>query len=624
MQTPLQEIEARTSRAIREALGIDAEAVVAPAQIPTFGDYQSNAAMQIAGRLKADRGEKANPRQIAEQIVARLGRQEDLLAAPPTIAGPGFINFTLSQGYVTRQATSALADANLGVEKAIKPQRVVVEYSSPNIAKQMHVGHIRSTILGDCAARVLEFLGHDVIRQNHVGDWGTQFGMLIEALREVLVDRTRATFGFEKWYQADNTGRAGPGSERFGIFDLEEFYRAAKTRFDADPQFRERSRLAVVQLQSGDADTRKVWAGIVEESRQHFLRLYHRLDVTLERSVERGESFYNPRLQSLAEGLLAAGVAVRDEGAIVSFAGGFKAPLMIQKTDGGFGYGTTDLAAVEFRTRCDEIPAYGQKGICADRVIYFVDARQTQHFKQIFATARAAAEQAAKGSETLKHWRRVLEVEFEHASFGSVLGEDGTPIKTREGESVKLADLLDEAERRARAVVDAQSAELPDAEKGELARAVGIGAVKYADLSKDRTSDYVFSYDQMLALDGNTAPYLQYAHARIRSIHRKADEQGVAGSNAIEVLAEPAELALAKHLLSFGDVVRAVGRELKPHLLCTFLYEAARRFSVFYENCPVLRSEGRVRESRLALTDLTGRTLALGLDLLGIAHPQRM
>lgn len=596
MRTPLQEIEARVSHALREALGLEAEAVVAPSQNPSFGDYQSNAAMQTAGRLKAERNEKANPRQIAEQIVARLGPQQDLLAAPPTIAGPGFINFTLSASYVAEQATAALAETNLGVVAAEKSQRVVVEYSSPNIAKQMHVGHIRSTILGDSTARLLEFLGHQVIRQNHVGDWGTQFGMLIENLRS-----------------------ESHGSGTFHIADLERFYQQAKKRFDSEAAFADAARQAVVRLQSGNPEARASWQKLVEETRSHYLPIYQRLGVGLCVDSERGESFYNPRLKSLADELLSAGVAVRDEGAIVSFAGGFKAPLMIQKTDGGFGYGTTDLAAVEFRSRCDRIEAYGHEGLCADRVIYFVDARQSQHFKQIFATAREAARHPGLG-----HWKRAAEMELEHASFGSVLGEDGTPIKTREGESVKLADLLDEAERRARAVVDAQSAELPEQEKAELARAVGIGAVKYADLSKDRTSDYVFSYDQMLSLDGNTAPYLQYAHARIRSIQRKADEQGIIAPTAIKALSEPAELSLAKHLLTFGDIVRAVARELKPHVLCTFLYETARRFSAFYETCPVLRSESAVRESRLALTTLTGRTLAVGLDLLGIAHPERM
>lgn len=619
MLTPLQEIERRTHSAIREALGFEADPVVTPSQNPQLGDYQSNAAMQIAGRQKAQ-GEKANPRQIAERIVAKLDTA-NLLAGGPGIAGPGFINFTLSPEYVAARATEALGDERLGVPKADRPQRVVVEYSSPNIAKQMHVGHIRSTILGDAAARVLEFLGHEVIRQNHVGDWGTQFGMLIQQVQD-FINRTGGFFEgtVERGRDAivnEAGGARGPATYELHLEDLEDLYRQAKQRFDRDREFAERSRGAVVSLQRGEQEARAAWRAIVEESRRHFFPVYGRLRVALTSEHERGESFYNPRLSSLADELSAADVAAVSEGALVSFAGGYKAPLMIRKTDGGFGYGTTDLAAVEFRTRCDRIDAYEREGLCADRIIYFVDARQTQHFKQVFATALAAAEK-------LENWRRVKEVSLEHASFGSVLGEDGTPIKTREGESVKLSDLLDEAERRARSVVDQQSAELPEPEKAQLARDVGIGAVKYADLSKDRTSDYVFSYDQMLSLDGNTAPYLQYAHARIRSIQRKAAEQGLAESARVTVLAEPAELALAKHLLAFGDVVRAVARELRPHLLCTLLYETAKRFSAFYENCPVLRSEGEVRASRLALTALAGRTLSTGLDLLGIAHPERM
>ncbi len=578
--------------AVREVLGFEADPAVATSQNPQFGDYQSNAALQVAGRLTKQAGEKSNPRQIAQRLITAFDAA-DLLAEPPQIAGPGFINFRLSPAYTAAAATQALADERLGVSPSGQPQRVVVEYSSPNIAKQMHVGHIRSTILGDAAARVLEFLGHQVIRQNHVGDWGTQFGMLIANLRA-----------------------AARGREDFHISDLERFYQQAKKRFDEDPAFADASRKAVVQLQAGDPETRAAWRKLVEETRRHYLPLYERLGVSLRVEHERGESFYNPRLPSLTQDLLAAGVAEESEGAIVSFAGGFKAPLMIRKSDGGFGYGTTDLAAVEFRARSDRIEAYGLDGLGVDRAVYFVDARQSQHFKQVFATAQAAAER-------IDHWRRAAEVSFEHASFGTVLGEDGTPIKTREGESVKLADLLDEAQRRALAVVRQKNPGLSDAEAAELARAVGIGAVKYADLSKDRTSDYIFSFDQMLSLDGNTAPYLQYAYCRICSIREKA---GAADTSAGEIstLKAPQELALAKHLLAFGDTARAVAHDLKPHVLCSYLYELATLFSGFYENCPVIRSEGETRSSRLALTAFTGRTLATGLDLLGIAHPERM
>ena len=589
MLTPQQEIEARVVTAISAALGLEAEAAVAPSQNVQFGDYQSNAAMQIAGRLKKERGEKANPREIAEQVIAALDAG-DLLAEPPTIAGPGFINFTLAPAYVARQATAALRDERLGVTPAARPERVVVEYSSPNIAKQMHVGHIRTTILGDAIARVLGFLGHEVIRQNHVGDWGTQFGMLIERLREV------------------------GGAERAEIGDLEAFYREAKKRFDEDEGFKTRARDTVVRLQRGDEAERRAWGRFVEETRKHTQSVYGRLGVLLTVEDERGESAYNDRLAPLTEELLTAGVAEESDGAVVSFVEGYDAPLMIRKSNGGFGYGTTDLAAAEYRAR----------ELKVDRAIYVVGAPQTQHFRQVFATYQKAVENAG--------WPGG--VKLEHASFGSILGFDGKPISTRNldkslppdagPEVLQLENLLDFAVERARRVVDENSPELPEAERAALARAVGVGAVKYADLSKDRNTDYVFSFEEMLRLDGNSGPYMQYAHARVRSIARKAAEQGVAASDEITVLAEPTELALAKHLLGFGDVVRSVARELKPHMLCAFLYEAAKRFSAFYEQCPVLRSEGEVRSSRLALAALTGRTIAKGLDLLGIAHPDRM
>ena len=578
--TPQTALADAVRRAIRAAFDLDADPLLAASNRDGV-DYQSNAAMSLAGRLKKERGEKANPRQVAKSVVSRLDAA-DLLAAPPEVAGPGFVNFTIAPPYVAARCTAAVADDRLCVPPAAGPQTVVVEYSSPNIAKQMHVGHIRSTILGDCAARVLEFLGHRVVRQNHVGDWGTQFGMLIARLNE-----------------------AG-GATDAAIGDLEDFYRQAKRRFDDDEGFRSVARETVVRLQRGDEAERAAWGRFVDETRRDYLPVYDRLDVKLGVDDERGESFYNDRLAGLADELEAAGVAEVSEGALVSFAGDFKSPLMVRKSDGGFCYGTTDLAAAEYRA----------KELHADRVVYFVDARQGQHFAQVFAAAKAAA-------EAIESWRPVVGVSFEHASFGSVLGEGGTPLKTREGGTVKLADLLDEAERRARAVVEQQSPELPDAEKAELARQVGIGAVKYADLSKDRTGDYVFSFDDMLRLDGNSGPYMQYAHARVQSVLRKAAEAGVSGDD-VTVLDAPHELALAKRLASFADAVEAVARDLRPHLLCAYLYDLARDFSGFYENCPILKSEGEVRASRLALARLTGRTLAAGLDLLGIAHPDRM
>lgn len=592
MNTPLQEVEALVRQAIRIALDMDADPAVAASQNPQFGDYQSNAAMQIAGRLKKETGQKINPHEVAQKLVEAIGTPlvPPLLAEAPSIAGPGFINFTLAPAAVAEMATRMLTDPQLGIEAAARKQTIVVEYSSPNIAKQMHVGHIRTTVLGDAIARLLAFLGHVVIRQNHVGDWGTQFGMLIERLRE-----------------------AG-GIETAEIGDLELFYREAKKRFDSDEEFKARARDTVVKLQRGNKEESRAWQRFVEETRKHTQAVYQRLGVLLEVDDERGESAYNDRLGPLTEELLAAGVAEVSDGAVVSFVEGYNAPLIIRKSNGGFGYGTTDLAAAEFRA----------KELKADRAIYVVGAPQTQHFRQVFGTYRQAVEKAGWPGE----------VDFEHASFGSILGYDGKPISTRNldkslppdvgPEVLQLQNLLDIAVERARRVVEEINPDLPEAEKIHLARTVGIGAVKYADLSKDRNSDYVFSFDEMLRLDGNSGPYMQYAHARVKSVLRKAADAGLEPAQTVSVLESPHELALAKALLSFGDAVRDVARDLKPHILCNYLYDLARAFSGFYETCPILKSEGGVQKSRLALADLTGRTLACGLDLLGIGHPERM
>lgn len=580
--TPLDDLTARVADAIRAAFAVDADPVVTPATNREFGDYQSNASMRIAALLKKERGGMMNPRHVAQRIIDHVDGGQ-LLAKAPEVAGPGFINFTLSSTYVAARCTAALRDERLGLPRVAEPQTVVVEYSSPNIAKQMHVGHIRSTILGDAIARVLNFIGHNVIRQNHVGDWGTQFGMLIARLHEA----------------------GGAATARIG--DLENFYRQAKARFDDDDSFKIEARETVVRLQRGDTIERNAWQQFVDETRNDYLPIYARLSVNLDVTDERGESFYNDRLAPLTVDLLTAGVAEESEGAVVSFASGHKTPLMIRKSDGGFCYGTTDLAAVEFRA----------KELHADRVIYLVDARQSQHFQQVFATAKLAAEK-------IESWKLVARMSLEHASFGSVLGPGGTPLKTREGGTVKLSDLLDEAEVRARKIVDEASPDLPESEKTALAKAVGIGAVKYADLSKDRNSDYVFSFDEMLRLDGNSGPYMQYAHARVKSVLRKAGEQGLPASTRVSILAEPAELALAKQLTTFADTIQIVARDLKPHVLCAYLYDLAKAFSRFWENCPIVKSEGETQVSRLALADLTGRTLTLGLDLLGIEHPDRM
>jgi arginyl-tRNA synthetase len=573
MPTIQSQLENVFRTAISDALSIDADPLLSVSQNEKFGDYQSNAAMGLAKRLSERTGQKASPRQVSEQIKAKLNAGE--MVSEITIAGPGFINVRLNPVWLGKQVQTVEHDQRLGVSLAPSPQKTIVDYSGPNIAKQMHVGHLRSTIIGDCISRVLEFQGDEVIRQNHIGDWGTQFGMLIQ--RKLELD-------------------AGIGD----IDDLEEEYRDAKRRFDSDPAFSEASRQRVVELQTGSEPVRNVWRTIVDETRRHYQPIYEQLNVKLRQEHERGESFYNPFLADVVRELKEKGIAVISEGAAVVFVPGYENPLIIQKSDGGYLYGTTDLAAIRFRV--------GELG--ATRIIYTHDSRQSQHFAQVFWTARQAG------------WAPENQVSLEYAPFGTMLGEDGKPFKTRSGDTVKLKDLLEEARLRAMNVVNEKSPELPEAQRIAIAGAVGIGAVKYADLSKDRTSDYVFSWDKMLAMDGNTAPYLQYAYARIRSIFRKAGNLSL--GDAQVKLETPHELALAKHVLRFGEVIQLVARELKPHHLCNYLYELATKFSGFYENCPVLQSEEPTRSSRLILSDATAKTLACGLDLLGIEHPEQM
>jgi arginyl-tRNA synthetase len=571
MATIVQQLDAAFRKAISDAFGFEADPILSVAQNEKFGDYQSNAAMGLAKQVAERTGAKTNPRAVAEQINAKLDLGE--MASEVTIAGPGFLNVRLSPQWLAKQLVSLRSDDRLGVPKAQSPQTVVVDYSGVNVAKQMHVGHLRSTNIGDAVARVLEFQGHRIIRQNHIGDWGTQFGMLI---------------AFLKW-----TG-LGSGA---GIEDLDVFYKKAREKFDAEPAFQEEARQTVVRLQAGGLEELALWKQIVDASRAHFQPLYERLGVKLTRADERGESTYNPLLSAVVADLLQKGIATRSEGAVVVFTEGDEAPLIIQKQDGGYGYATTDLAALRYRIDV----------LRASRILYFVGSPQAQHFRQVFATARRAG------------WAE--HVELEHASFGSVLGEDRKMFKARKGESVKLAELLDEAEERALKLVTEKNPQLPDDQRKSIARAVGVGAIKYADLSRDRNSDYVFAFDAMLSLDGNTAPYLQYAYARTRAILRKA---AALGSEASIVLESPYEQALAKHVLRLGEIIDLVARELKPHHLATYLYELATKFSGFYENCPVIQSEEPMRSSRLALCDVTARTLALGLDLLGIEHPEQM
>lgn len=583
MQNLAFQLEKTFRAAIAAAFGLESDPLITLSQNEKFGDYQSNAAMGLAKQIAEKTGQKINPRAVAEQIKAKLELGD--MAEEASIAGPGFINVRLSPKWVAEQLAQIAADQRLGIEKTLSRRKVVVDYSGPNIAKQMHVGHLRSTIIGDAISRVIEFQGHEVIRQNHIGDWGTQFGMLIRFMNEQ--------------------------SERIGtISDLEEFYRSAKQRFDSDPAFADEARRTVVRLQEGSEAERNFWRIIVDETRRHYQPVYERLGVKLKPADERGESFYNDSLARVVAELKNKGVARESEGAVAVFVEGYETPLIIEKTGGGYLYGTTDLAAIRYRV----------ENLGAQRIIYTHDSRQAQHFAQVFAAARAAG------------WADGILLEY--TPFGTMLGADGKPFKTRSGDTVKLKDLLDEAVERAFMLVSEKNPEFSEAQRRAIADAVGIGAVKYADLSKDRTSDYVFSWDKMLAMDGNTAPYLQYAYARICSIFRKADSTGVwpvwddgkhgRDARGTIYLESIFELALAKHILRLGEMVELVGRELKPHLLCTYLYELATRFSSFYENCPVLQSEEPIRSGRLALCDLTARTMALGLGLLGIEHPDQM
>jgi arginyl-tRNA synthetase len=565
------------ARALRDRLQA-ALSAIASEQDPALhrsvhADFQADVALALARTL----GKK--PRDIATTIVA--GLPADDVIAEATVSGPGFINLTLRGEYLARAAASLLTDDRLGAPPAARAERVVVDYSSPNVAKEMHVGHIRSTIIGDAIARQLEFLGHTVLRQNHVGDWGTPFGMLIEHLLDV-----------------SHTEAEG------GVRELGRFYREARAKFDADPVFAERSRLRVVRLQGADPATLALWRRLVDASSEHFGAVYDRLGVTLRPEHVAGESTYNDELADVVAELERAGLAVESDGAMCVFPPGFTGregtptPLIVRKQDGGFGYATTDLAAL--RARLGRLQA--------ERIIYVVGAPQAQHFAMLFATARLAG------------WVREG-VRLEHAAFGSVLGTDRKMLKTRAGEAVTLMALLDEARERARAAVDQKAPDMDPAVRESIAGAVGMGAIKYADLSNDRIKDYVFDWDRMLAFEGNTAPYLMYAHARICSILRRAVEM----EGEVEITVEaPQERRLALELLQFGAIVDRAAETLQPHRLCGQLYEVATAFTGFYEACPVLKAEGALRASRLALCRLTARVLARGLDLLGISAPDQM
>lgn len=552
----------RVRDAFRAAGVADPEPMLRPSGRPEFGDYQANGAMAAAKRLRT------NPRDLAAAVASAFTEADPDIAEQVEVAGPGFVNITLSGAFLSGRLGS------VAIERTQDPDRVVLDYSSPNLAKEMHVGHLRTTI-GDAMARILEALGHEVIRQNHVGDWGTQFGMLVAHLED----------------------RQEHAAE---LADLEVFYAEARKRFDADPAFADRARRTVVDLQRGDETVRGYWRRFIDISLSHCRAVYDTLGITLTDGDLDAESRYNDALPKVVEDLDRAGLLTESDGAKCVFLPEFEAPVIVQKRDGGYLYATSDLAAARLRT----------DHYRADRVLYFTDARQALHFRQFFAVARKAGFVPEECS-------------LEHHPFGAILGQDNRPFKTRTGGVVKLADLLDEAVERARTLLAEKNPELTGAEADRVARAVGIGAVKYADLSKNRTSDYVFDWDTMLSFDGNTAPYLQYAYARIQSIFRRAGVQPD-GLDTTPAVVEPEERRLAVLLLRFQETLEQVASEALPHLLCTYLYELASRFMQFYEACPVLDAPGDSRESRLRLCALTAETLQRGLGLLGIETVERM
>jgi arginyl-tRNA synthetase len=552
------------------AAGFDNVGELTQATDPRFGDYQTNAAL-VLGKQRSE-----SPRDVAAKILEHLSAAD--LCESPTVAGAGFINFTLSPGAVASKTAELFADERLGVASSTSPKKIVIDFGSPNVAKPMHVGHIRSTALGDALARIATFLGHDVIRDNHIGDWGTQFGMVIWGWKNLL-DRQAL--------------------QRDPLAEIVRIYKETNARSTSDPSVRDACRQELVKLQSGDKENTDIWNECVALSMQDFQHVYKLLDIHYD--IQCGESFYNDRLSGVVERLLKSGIAEISEGAVVVFFRDIPEladkPCIIRKSDGGFNYATSDIATVDYRIT----------ELKRDTVWYVVGAPQTLHFKQIFEIARREGHQAA---------------DFRHIPFGNVLGEDRKLMKTRSGENVPLRQVLEEACARARKIIEEKNPNLADAEKVDIARTIGIGAVKYADLSQYRMTDYVFSWDKMLALQGNTAPYLQNAYVRVRSIFRKAGE--AAAKIEKFVLNEAAEITLAKRLCQFAEIVPQVLNDFRPNILANYLFELANSFHAFYEACPVLRSDEPVRSSRLALCDLTGRVLQRGLDLLGIKVPEKM
>ncbi|HDU3703398.1 TPA: arginine--tRNA ligase, partial [Klebsiella aerogenes] len=569
-------IQALLSEKVSQALiaagaPADCEPQVRQSAKVQFGDYQANGVMAVAKKLGMA------PRQLAEQVLSHLDLNG--IANKVEIAGPGFINIFLDPAFLADNVNLALQSERLGVAKP-QPQTIVVDYSAPNVAKEMHVGHLRSTIIGDASVRTLEFLGHRVIRANHVGDWGTQFGMLIAYLEK---------------QQQENAGE-------MALADLEGFYREAKKHYDEDEVFAERARSYVVKLQGGDEYFLQMWRKLVDITMSQNQITYNRLNVTLTRDDVMGESLYNPMLPGIVADLKAKGMAVESEGATVVFLDEYKNKegepmgVIIQKKDGGYLYTTTDIACAKYR----------YETLHADRVLYYIDSRQHQHLMQAWTIVRKAGYVPES-------------VPLEHHMFGMMLGKDGKPFKTRAGGTVKLADLLDEALERARRLVAEKNPDMPADELEKLANAVGIGAVKYADLSKNRTTDYIFDWDNMLAFEGNTAPYMQYAYTRVLSVFRKAGIDESALAAAPVVISEDREAQLAARLLQFEETLAVVAREGTPHVMCAYLYDLAGLFSGFYEHCPILSAESEeARNSRLKLALLTAKTLKLGLDTLGI------
>src|SRR5580693_2594682 len=586
MADPQQVLARRVHDAIVASFGPDygdADPLIRPS---SFADFQANVALPLGKRLRRP------PREVAGELAARLDVTD--ICAEPEVSGPGFINFTLRDDWIAAQASLMLNDPRLGLAPVTSPQTVVVEYSSPNVAKEMHVGHLRTTIVGDAIARVLEFAGHRVIRDNHVGDWGTPFGMLIEHLLDVGEDSAEAALL---------------------MTDPNAFYQAARHKFDTDPTFTERARSRLVRLQAGDPATLAIWQRLVDISREYLHQVYARLRVTLTDNDIRGESFYNDMLADTVSVLEERGIATVSDGALCAFPAGFTGregrplPLIIRKSDGGYNYATTDLATIRYRIDV----------LHCDRAIYVVGSDQTLHFQMVFAVAREAG-WIPEGTS------------FEHAQIGMVLGQDGNRLKTREGETPKLSSLLAEGVDRARGILNEldAAARFDVAELDAVAEAVGIGAVKYADLSTARESAYLFDWDRMISFRGNTGPYLQYATARIRSIFRRAadagtgDAEAAARESGVAITAGP-ERALALRLLSFGAVVTQLGETAEPHRLSAYLFDVASLFTTFYEECPVLKAEPEsLRVSRLALCAVTLDVLTKGLELLGVPSPERM